>query len=47
VRDGKAVRQPVTLGAEGEEYVEVLRGLQVGDTVVVRGADKVRADEKV
>lgn len=47
VRDGKAERREVTLGAEGQEYVEVLSGLVVGDRVVVRGADEVREGDTV
>lgn len=47
VEGGKAVRREVGLGAEGQEYVQVLRGLEVGDRVVVRGADEVREGDKV
>ncbi|MBA3743630.1 efflux RND transporter periplasmic adaptor subunit [Sporichthya sp.] len=47
VEGGKAVRREVALGAEGQEYVQVLRGLEVGDRVVVRGADEVREGDKV
>ncbi|GAA0622186.1 hypothetical protein GCM10009547_26290 [Sporichthya brevicatena] len=47
VENGKAVRREVKLGAEGEEYVEVLSGVSVGDTVVVRGADEIREGAKV
>ncbi|HUR72900.1 MAG TPA: efflux RND transporter periplasmic adaptor subunit [Sporichthya sp.] len=47
VEGGKAVRRQVFLGAEGQEYVQVLRGLAVGDRVVVRGADGVREGDKV
>jgi hypothetical protein len=47
VEGGKAVRREVSLGAQGEEYVEVLRGLNVGDRVVIRGADSVRAGDRV
>jgi multidrug efflux pump subunit AcrA (membrane-fusion protein) len=35
----------VTLGAQGEDYLEVVDGLDVGDTIVVRGADQVSAGE--
>lgn len=34
VRDGRAVWTPVTLGVTGQEYFEVVEGLQVGDVVV-------------
>jgi HlyD family secretion protein len=37
-----ARRRYVTLGAQGEAEVQVLTGLQVGDRIVVRGADRVR-----
>ncbi len=47
VENGKAVRREVKLGAEGEEYVEVLSGVSVGNTVVVRGADEIREGDKV
>lgn len=39
VRDGVAVRTPVTLGATSVAFVEVLSGLKVGDQVVVSGTD--------
>ncbi|MGQ0626089.1 MAG: HlyD family efflux transporter periplasmic adaptor subunit [Sporichthyaceae bacterium] len=56
VRDGTAdtvwlvendalVRREVTIGAEGEEFVEILRGLILNDRIVVRGADKARAGD--
>jgi hypothetical protein len=37
----------VSLGAEGQEYVQVLRGSEVDDSVVVRGADEVHQGDKV
>jgi multidrug efflux pump subunit AcrA (membrane-fusion protein) len=37
----------VTLGAQGEDYLEVVDGLKVGDVIVVRGADQVSAGEKL
>ncbi|HTY51367.1 MAG TPA: efflux RND transporter periplasmic adaptor subunit [Steroidobacteraceae bacterium] len=39
VRDGIAERRPVRLGAQSVQKVEILDGLQVGDQVVVSGAD--------
>jgi HlyD family secretion protein len=42
VVDEVARRRYVTLGAQGEAEVEVLTGLQAGDRIVVRGADRVR-----
>ena len=47
VRDGSAVRQPVRVGVQGEDLVEVLSGLSTGDRVVVSGADKVSAGQDV
>jgi HlyD family secretion protein len=38
-------RRYVTLGAQGEDYLEVVEGLDVGDTIVVRGADQVTEGE--
>jgi len=34
---GRALLREVSLGLEGEKYVEVLRGLQEGDEVIVAG----------
>ncbi len=45
--NGKAARREVTLGAEGEEFVEITDGLAVGDRVVVRGADRVKAGDEL
>jgi len=42
VREGTALRQPVVLGASGEDLVAVASGLRTGERVVVRGADRVR-----
>jgi HlyD family secretion protein len=39
VRDGVAVRTPVTLGATSVSAVEILSGLKVGDKVVISGTD--------
>jgi HlyD family secretion protein len=47
VEDGEASAQVVTLGAQGEDYVEVLEGVQVGDSIVVGGADQVAAGQQV
>jgi multidrug efflux pump subunit AcrA (membrane-fusion protein) len=41
VEDGEATQRSVTLGAQGEDYLEVVDGLQEGDVIVVRGADQV------
>lgn len=42
--DQKAVRRPVTLGAARGEYFEVVNGLELGDRVVVQGADAIADD---
>lgn len=47
VGDGVAQRRPVTLGAQGAERIEITKGLAVGDRVVIRGADKVGAGQRV
>ena len=39
VRDGKAVRTAIALGASSLTSVQVLSGLQVGDKIVVSGSD--------
>ena len=47
VNDNVAEKQYVALGAQGEEYLEVVDGLSEGDTVVVRGADQVVEGEEL
>jgi HlyD family secretion protein len=39
VRDGIAVRTPITMGATSISAVEILSGLKQGDKVVVAGTD--------
>jgi HlyD family secretion protein len=39
MRDGVAVRTPVTLGATSVSAVEILSGLKLGDQVVISGTD--------
>ncbi|MGH6967613.1 MAG: MdtA/MuxA family multidrug efflux RND transporter periplasmic adaptor subunit [Stellaceae bacterium] len=39
--------RPVTLGPSAGETVAILKGLQVGDSVVVDGADKLKSGAKV
>jgi multidrug efflux pump subunit AcrA (membrane-fusion protein) len=41
VRDGRALRREVVLGAQGEDLVEVVRGLELGDRVAGRDADRL------
>lgn len=47
VKDGIAQRRVVKLGAQGEAMVEVLSGLNVGDRIVVKGADSVRQGQQL
>jgi RND family efflux transporter MFP subunit len=47
VSDGVADKRIVVLGAQGEEYLQVVDGLSVGETVVTRGADQVVAGEEL
>jgi multidrug efflux pump subunit AcrA (membrane-fusion protein) len=46
VRDGKAVRVPVTVGVSGQDLVQVVAGLSDGDRLVVHGADKVHPGQQ-
>jgi HlyD family secretion protein len=45
--DGVAQRREVVLGAEGDDLVAVLEGLDAGERVVVRGADTVAEGESL
>jgi HlyD family secretion protein len=45
VRDGKAARQQVKVGVQGEDLVQILSGVDVGQRVVVTGTDKVSAGQ--
>jgi HlyD family secretion protein len=47
VQDSRARRRTVTVGTQGEDRVAVTAGLQVGDQVVVRGADQVREGQEL
>lgn len=47
VRNGKAERMPVTVGVAGTDLVQITEGVNEGDRVVVRGADQVRAGQKL
>jgi HlyD family secretion protein len=47
VTNGKARKRLVRLGAQGQSHAEVLEGLEVGERIVVRGADRVRARQQV
>ncbi len=41
VKNDRASKRFVRLGAQGESRVQVLEGLAAGERVVVRGADRV------
>jgi hypothetical protein len=47
VVDGAARRRPVRLGAQGDATVQVVDGLRVGETIVVRGADRVEDGQEI
>jgi len=47
VEDGKAQPRPVDLGQSVAERIEVLRGLDEGDVVVVRGNERLRPGQSV
>lgn len=47
VRDGKAVRTPVSVGVSGEDRVQIVSGVGDGDRVVIRGADRVSAGMEI
>jgi HlyD family secretion protein len=47
VREGRAIRQPVTLGATQEGMDEVTSGLTDGDRVVVQGQDALTDNQPV
>jgi len=45
IRDGKAVQQPVRVGVQGVDLVQILDGVADGERVVVSGTDKVKAGQ--
>lgn len=47
VTDGVATAQPVKVGVQGQDLVEVVSGLVPGQRVVVRGTDKVSAGQRL
>jgi RND family efflux transporter MFP subunit len=48
VQDGRVARRRiVTVGAQGEDAVEIRTGVRVGERVVVRGADRVREGQEL
>ena len=47
VRDGIAVKTPVTLGASSIDKVEILQGLKAGDKVVISGTDNFNGAARI
>ncbi len=47
VRDGRAIRQPVTLGLRGDGVVEIRAGLEAGDLAVPASYPNVKPGERV
>jgi RND family efflux transporter MFP subunit len=47
IRDGKAVQQPVRVGVQGVDLVQILDGVTDGERVVVSGTDKVKAGQNL
>jgi HlyD family secretion protein len=47
VRDGRAERVPVTVGVQGADVVQIVRGVEAGQRVVVRGTDQVRVGQEL
>jgi RND family efflux transporter MFP subunit len=46
-REGRVEERPVTLGADGNDRVEILSGLSEGDQVVIGNRSELRPGEKV
>jgi multidrug efflux pump subunit AcrA (membrane-fusion protein) len=47
LRNGRADQVPVTVGVQGQDLVQIVSGVQAGDRVVVRGADRVRDGQEL
>jgi multidrug efflux pump subunit AcrA (membrane-fusion protein) len=47
VREGRAQRVPVTVGVQGQDLVQIVSGLDDGQSVVVRGTDQVSPGQQV
>jgi HlyD family secretion protein len=47
LREGRAQRQRVEVGVQGEDLVEIRSGVAPGDRVVTAGTDRVSADQEV
>jgi HlyD family secretion protein len=46
-RDSKAVLQPVSVGKEETRYVEILDGLQGGESVIISGQNALKDGDKI
>ncbi|GAB7041848.1 MULTISPECIES: efflux RND transporter periplasmic adaptor subunit [Catenuloplanes] len=47
VDGGRAERVDVSVGVQGQDAVQIVRGLRAGQTIVVRGTDRVTAGQRV
>ncbi len=47
VEDGKAQPRPVTLGEAAGDRIEIVRGIDAGDEVVIRGNERLRPGQDV
>jgi hypothetical protein len=47
MRDGRAARQSVRVGVQGEDLVQILSGLEPGERIVVSGTDRVSAGQEL
>ena len=47
VGGGVADVRAVTVGAQGEDYLQITDGLKVGDLIVTKGADQIRQGQEV
>ena len=47
VKDGHAIRQPVTVGLRGEGAVEIRAGLEAGDLAIPASSSRVKPGERV
>ncbi|GAA1761952.1 efflux RND transporter periplasmic adaptor subunit [Luedemannella helvata] len=47
ITGGKAVRQPVKVGVQGEDLVQIIDGLTPGQRVVVAGTDRVTEGQRI
>jgi HlyD family secretion protein len=47
IKAGRAVRQSVTTGLIGTEYIEILGGLQAGDRVIISDISPFRHKKEI